>query len=616
MFKIIPSNFILIKLSLGIVISLGIFVLMPAKTAMAQDWLEGGWEYRKPVTITNNTGSSQSDYQVRVTLNTAFSIAADKMLSDCADIRFTDSGGTTTISHWLESNCNSAFTSLWVEVPSIPTGTSTIFAYYGSSTAATVSNGDSTFVFFDDFSGTTINTTEKWTEVDSASNFITQNNRLIIANGTGAWTTTGLYSQANFTRASLIAQAKYKSSCGTGAIYHDTTMLWWKDTSTSINHPQFIYALYFNKKALEFSNLNIYESGTSKATVGSFGCGTQYWVRQILKASSGAITQISTDGKRWTTLYDSNVSNTSPLKVGFTHYQGGTVEIDDFIVRKYASPEPTTKVGGEIAREVSCRPPISGNHTITSSCSFENGASGIYGVEEGNLIIESDATLLIQAGQVFVWTPGYSVIINGSIAIEKTPTPPFAQGRKGYLWMDDADLNGYPATTSQYFGNTSGDKPAECSGCRRRKEMFTMTEVDVNDGNACADIITNTCGTDTGNGVCSPKAAGWYDNLSVCQECDGSSIEPVNSTIDTRRTGCTGCYYCSGAGSCLSCSWAYDNVAHYNNTWNGTDTYCKPSLALGRGYNTASSRQCDLNVKTSYVGSTYNYAYRMRCVCN
>jgi len=56
-------------------------------------WYDSNWFYRKPITITNS-GSELTDYQVLVTVDTASLISANKMQSDCDDIRFADSSGT------------------------------------------------------------------------------------------------------------------------------------------------------------------------------------------------------------------------------------------------------------------------------------------------------------------------------------------------------------------------------------------------------------------------------------------------------------------------------------------------------------------------------------------
>ncbi|MEM5830955.1 MAG: DUF2341 domain-containing protein, partial [Candidatus Aenigmatarchaeota archaeon] len=127
--------------------------------SFSQTWLSN-WQYRIPITITERSGNTLTDYQVLVSINTQNLISQNKMRNDCGDIRFTDSDGITLLNYWIESGCNSANTKIWVKVPNIPANSNkTIYLYYGNPSATSMSNGDLVFEFFDDFDGP--NTT-KW----------------------------------------------------------------------------------------------------------------------------------------------------------------------------------------------------------------------------------------------------------------------------------------------------------------------------------------------------------------------------------------------------------------------------------------------------------------------
>jgi len=75
------------------------------------------------------------------------------MQPDFDDIRFMDSDGSTPLSHWREDYTASDSATFWVKVPSVPSGDKTIYLYYGHDAASSASDGDATFIFFDDFSG-------------------------------------------------------------------------------------------------------------------------------------------------------------------------------------------------------------------------------------------------------------------------------------------------------------------------------------------------------------------------------------------------------------------------------------------------------------------------------
>jgi len=114
-----------------------------------------GWDSKVTVTIDNSAGAELTDYQVSISIDTTTLISEGKMLSDGADIRFTDSDDNTLLSYWIEEGTlNTASTVLWIKVPTIAaTSTKDIYLYYGKADAAAVSSIDDTFIFGDDFSG-------------------------------------------------------------------------------------------------------------------------------------------------------------------------------------------------------------------------------------------------------------------------------------------------------------------------------------------------------------------------------------------------------------------------------------------------------------------------------
>jgi len=108
----------------------------------------------------------------------------DSVNSDFSDIRFF-SPALENLPYWIESY-NSIFAAVWVKFSSIPTGDSTWYLYYGNPLAPSASDGDATFLFFDDFNDNSLNTS-KWTVVSGggSATVYEQNNRLeIYSDGT------------------------------------------------------------------------------------------------------------------------------------------------------------------------------------------------------------------------------------------------------------------------------------------------------------------------------------------------------------------------------------------------------------------------------------------------
>jgi len=160
-----------------------IIIFSASQAAAAGVWpvsLED-WTYRKQITL-NNTGSDLTNYQLKFTIyrstgtDSGFTVyLGTKCESDYDDIRFVMENGTDC-PYWIETSSSSSAT-VWVKVPSIPAGTSNIYIYYGNSAATAVSSGDNTFIFFDDFPGSSLNTS-KWTILSGNGNIYQSGGKL------------------------------------------------------------------------------------------------------------------------------------------------------------------------------------------------------------------------------------------------------------------------------------------------------------------------------------------------------------------------------------------------------------------------------------------------------
>jgi hypothetical protein len=133
-------------------------------------WLSG-WGYRKQVTVTNAIAS----YQTKILVGESSGASGEevdcggKCQADFDDLRFTGSDGTTLLDYWIESITGTTpnqLATVWVENGATPS--TTCYMYYGKADATAVSNGDNTFIFFDDFPGSSLNTS-KWTSGGTVS---------------------------------------------------------------------------------------------------------------------------------------------------------------------------------------------------------------------------------------------------------------------------------------------------------------------------------------------------------------------------------------------------------------------------------------------------------------
>ncbi len=129
-------------------------------------WLSG-WSHRTSHEILATPGAG-TDYQVRIVAeygngtssgDTAYCNFACQ--PDFDDIRFTADDGITLLDYWRESYYDSDNATFWVKISDNLLFDAWVYMYYGNSTCSTTSNGTATFIFFDDFSGSSIDSS-KW----------------------------------------------------------------------------------------------------------------------------------------------------------------------------------------------------------------------------------------------------------------------------------------------------------------------------------------------------------------------------------------------------------------------------------------------------------------------
>jgi hypothetical protein len=146
----------------------GMPVQTPTSTATSVSFSNSGggeWKYYREISIRENSGKILSDYQVLINLNP--SNFPDKAKYDGSDLRFADKNGRE-LKYWIEEwDSGSKTAKIWVKVPSIAAnGEARITMYCGNPSASTVSNGENTFLIFDDFEDNQWN--DIWTSVGSS----------------------------------------------------------------------------------------------------------------------------------------------------------------------------------------------------------------------------------------------------------------------------------------------------------------------------------------------------------------------------------------------------------------------------------------------------------------
>ena len=123
--------------------------------AISSDWYDEDWHYRKNVIMYSGLGGLDAPYTVKVVVP-----YDTDMQADFDDIRFTDNDNVTLLDYWLET-ANATYATFWVNVTdSQEWGTYfMIQMYYGNDAVSSTSDGEATFLFFDDFEN---NNLDRW----------------------------------------------------------------------------------------------------------------------------------------------------------------------------------------------------------------------------------------------------------------------------------------------------------------------------------------------------------------------------------------------------------------------------------------------------------------------
>ncbi|MFH8038560.1 MAG: DUF2341 domain-containing protein [Candidatus Aenigmatarchaeota archaeon] len=280
---------------------------------------------------------------------------------DYGDIRFTDSDGTQ-LNYWQEADGK-----FWVKVPFIRArSTKTIYLYYGNPNATSVSNGDNTFIFFDDFSTTDTN---KWPTRDThlrVSNGLLVGSSTVTESGLWYWISKSL-SYGNFSIEVL--QRTPNANGAEGTVLR-------AETSGGGYYT-------FNSEDSQRA-FRLYRGTTQLASLTSQPTATDW---QILRFNfNGTMLEGYRGNSLKVSASDSTYKSFTLFRLG--HLDGSTAYsattyIDWVRIRKYTSPEPTTSIGNEETNIASNylwnqSSAVASNPTATYTCPSCTSATNTY----------------------------------------------------------------------------------------------------------------------------------------------------------------------------------------------------------------------------------------------
>ncbi len=293
-----------------------------------------GWTYRKLVTIAGSPDGVLTDYQMRFVVHQGEGIDSGEdvyvgttVKEDYSDLRFTTIGNAP-MPYWIEaSDAGSAV--VWVKVPEIPVTGTQVYVYYGNPGAEAVSDGEATFILYDDFSGSSLDTS-KWT------------NML----GSGVTVSGGVLTCAASTSASYGVESK-NTDLGVN-ISIRAKMYPFHPKSTTLleglyarHGPTTPYqnALYFSHVVSSYSGKYLSRNGGSVTTESVTGLGGAGWYILEGRMDSSSIKWSLNDANP-VTISTNYYPTSSALRI-VSYASGAKISTDWIFVRKYSATEPS-----------------------------------------------------------------------------------------------------------------------------------------------------------------------------------------------------------------------------------------------------------------------------------
>jgi hypothetical protein len=315
-------------------------------------FLEGGVLDCDVITVTvANPGAALTAYTVPIVLDTRPYVSAGKMKADCSDLAAYGPDQATPLPYWISTaECNGPTTRLFVQVPIPAAGSTTVYLTYGK-TPPLAQNGASLFLFFDDFTGSALDTS-KWihqgdgTYTEASGLLTTQHANLlqsvpsVVAAGT---TALGVRENAN----SALGD---DFEVGAGTITAVTSQSWlWVNSRTGT------WASFVSYSS---TNMTVSAGSTVCANVGPIGAvtfdGNWHDTEWRYDLSGGATNASSTreDGLALSHSVDADggcvTASAEPVLLGLDHGTGTgsdpVTNVDWVYVRTVASPEPAVTV--------------------------------------------------------------------------------------------------------------------------------------------------------------------------------------------------------------------------------------------------------------------------------
>ncbi len=371
-------------------------------------WWNETWRFRRAINIDNSSGSDLTDFQVSLTLDTT---DTTKFNNDCSDIRITDQNGSL-LPHWIEEGnpgCGQAETKIWTKAPILPSSGTTIFVYYGNSSATNVEDGNLVFELFDNFDDNSIDT-DKWFVDDDASPITTTEANQVLNKSGSYLGTTDYYSNTLRSNNSFnnfrVTELKIRINTCTSA----EMLLGFKSSVGGFDL----------RKTSSTNKWQYYSSGWVDIANSIISAGGTFVNTKIVQESTGISVYENNNylAKKTETINSGSSSLHLPTRIYLSPGTTCSIDIDNVRLRKYASSDPESTPQSE---ELSPAPIAhwkfdegvgttaydssginhgtitgatwqTGENCISNNCLYFDSTSNNYTRSNGNILLNGDQT--------------------------------------------------------------------------------------------------------------------------------------------------------------------------------------------------------------------------------
>jgi len=311
------------------------------------------WGRCKNITI-NNTLNSNALTNYQVLINVSYDTDMNANFSDIAFSNQSCGNDGILLDYWMEQKVDSNFAKTWVEVDSIPASSIKIISmYYKNVNATSLSNGDNTFLIFDDFNDNSFNTS-KWetycTPTTSTWCNFTEANGYINMSSMGDNAVQSIHSKYNeVNNNSRIIIQYVMRSVGHGTASHWSYYGWCRNNKgeQSIGGEQYqCYEFYYPDGSI------YYASNAGWGSLGTGATGGSWWLMNVT-LGNGSMNMSSnasiTDTNR---VYNQNLPSIHNVTFDNTMAYGTPdwkeVHVDYVRAWKEEKIQPTYTLGDEI----------------------------------------------------------------------------------------------------------------------------------------------------------------------------------------------------------------------------------------------------------------------------